>query len=127
MVEGKGDGRIHARVTAGSFLIESGVDQASGGNNEAPSPHDLVEASLAACTILTLELYAKRKEWKLGTVTCSVKITSETSAGTEFVRTISFSESLTPEMRDRLEVIANKCPIHKLLSGSVTIKTSLLG
>ena len=127
MVEGRGTGQLHVDIKAARHKIESGISVKDGGRDEAPSPHALLEAALASCTILTLELYAKRKEWTIGTTACQVRIESESASGTVMERTISFSETLTPEIRDRLEQIANKCPVHRVLSGSVTINTHLLG
>ena len=127
MVEGRGTGLLHVDLKAGRHKLESGISVKDGGRDEAASPHALLEAALASCTILTLELYAKRKEWTLGTIACQVRIEDETAAGTVFERTISFSETLTTEVRERLEQIANKCPVHRILSGSVTIHTKLVG
>lgn len=125
MVDGQSEGNLHVTIQAGEFNFASGVSRAQGGGGEAPDPHALLEASLSACTILTLELYAKRKEWKLGTVSCQVRIEKEGASGTEMIRTLTISEKLTPEIRARLLEIANKCPIHKILSGSVAIQTQM--
>ncbi|RZA25649.1 MAG: OsmC family peroxiredoxin [Proteobacteria bacterium] len=127
MVEGKSQGKLHVELKAGAHTLSSGISRAQGGNDEAPSPHALLEASLSSCTILTLELYAQRKEWALGVVTCQVRIESESATGTVMERSISFSEKLTPEMRERLGQIADKCPIHKVLSGPITIQTTVVG
>jgi putative redox protein len=127
MVEAKSQGKLHVEISAGAHHLESGVSRAQGGDDEAPSPHAILEASLAACTILTLELYAQRKAWNIGIISCQVRIEAENESGTVIARTLSFSESLTADMRERLEQIANKCPIHKLLSGTVNIHTKLIG
>ncbi len=118
---------LHVEVTAGKHKIASGISIEDGGRDEAPSPHVMLEAALASCTILTLELYAKRKDWKLGTISCDVAITEESKESTQMTRSIRFSEALSDDMRERLEVIANKCPVHRILSSSVQITTKLEG
>ncbi len=124
MVQGEGKD-LHVEVQAGKHRIHSGISVADGGRDEAPSPHAMLEAALASCTILTLELYAKRKEWQLGTISCDVQIVEESKDKTKITRSIRFSEALTAEMGERLEVIANKCPVHRILSGAVEIATEL--
>ncbi|RYZ51210.1 MAG: OsmC family peroxiredoxin, partial [Proteobacteria bacterium] len=85
----------------------------------------LLEASLAACTILTLQLYANRKQWDLGGIEVDIKISKENKDGTVITRSIAFKNSLVAEKVERLTEIANKCPIHNLLVGSVAIETTV--
>jgi putative redox protein len=116
---------LHVDMSSASHSIPSGLSLALGGNNEAPDPHALLEASLAACTILTLQLYANRKEWDLGGIEVDIKILKEAKEGTVINRSISFKNILDAEKLSRLKEIANKCPIHSLLQGSVTIETTV--
>lgn len=123
MISGTRTGRLAARLTDSAHEIVSGVAQSIGGDNEGLSPHHLLEAALAACTIITVQMYANRKGWKLEKTDVVVEITSEGKDGTTLSRTIKFTGDLSGEERERLMDIANKCPIHKLLSGPVTIET----
>lgn len=70
-------------------------------------------------------MYANRKQWPLESTDVKVHIISENKEGTVISRDVSFKGDLTQEQRDQLLVIANKCPIHKLLSGPVQIHTQL--
>ncbi len=101
-----------------------------GGNNLGPSPYGLLSASLASCTTLTLQMYARRKEWNLETVTVHVNHSKEKKGGTEqkvdiFERELELVGALTDEQKGRLLEIANKCPIHKTLHTANIINTKL--
>lgn len=117
---------LAASIRAGNFEIVSGVLPAQGGGDEGPDPHQLVESALAACTIITVQMYANRKNWPLEAVNVVVKIEKEGPAGALFKRDISFSGSLTDEQTQRLFEIANKCPIHKLLESKIEVQSSLV-
>jgi putative redox protein len=108
-------------LTNGKHEITSDVDEKSGGKDEALNPHELVEAALASCTSLTLELYAKRKNWDLKNLKVEVKIVDEGS-DTSIERHISFDE-MPEENKKRLLEIADKCPVHKLLESNIKIFT----
>jgi putative redox protein len=98
-----------------------------GGGDEGPKPTELLAASLASCTAITLEMYADRKEWGLGTVEVSVDFSEATTDDpAAFEVTITLGAELSQENRDRLLVIAGKCPVHKALKAQdVDINDSL--
>lgn len=114
-------GVMKVHLTNGKHEITSDVDEKSGGKDEALNPHELVEAALASCTSLTLELYAKRKNWDIKDLKVEVKIVSEGS-DTLIERTITFGD-IPEEHKQRLIEIADKCPIHKLLESDIKIHT----
>jgi putative redox protein len=94
------------------------------GEDQGPSPHDLLDASLAACTALTVTLVARRKQWPLEDV--RVELThDEDDATYRMNRKIELVGQLTQEQKDYLLGIANKCPIHRALSKKFTIETKL--
>lgn len=109
-------------ITNGEHSIISDVAKTLGGQDEGLNPHELIEGALGACTSLTLELYARRKNWDISSMKVEVKIVSEGSEGTVINRKISFGD-IPPENKARLLDIANKCPIHKLLLGSINVET----
>ncbi|MNL62914.1 OsmC-like protein [compost metagenome] len=78
---------------------------------------------MTACTIITVQMYANRKQWKLESTDVKVKVESE-GAKSVLSREITFRGELSDEEKDRLLDIANKCPIHRLLTSEVTINTS---
>ncbi len=92
-----------------------------GGDDRGPSPQELLAASLASCTAVTLEMYAKRKGWNLGAVEVKVEYPSpERGRPTNFALTIRLPETCTDEQTERLLAIAAKCPVHRTLAGEVT-------
>jgi putative redox protein len=98
-----------------------------GGTDQGPAPAELLAASLASCTAITMEMYAARKEWGLGTVEVAVDFTEATTddPATFDVR-ITLGADLSEENRDRLLIIAGKCPVHRALKDqNVVIHDSL--
>lgn len=108
-------------MSNGEHEIITDIAKKSGGDDLGLNPHELVEGALGACTIQTLVMYASRKGWELPDLCVEVKIIKE---GPESVieRNIHFG-SVPEENKARLIEIANKCPIHKLLSGTIKIET----
>ena len=98
-----------------------------GGTDQGPAPSELLAASLGSCTAITLEMYAGRKEWGLGTVEVAVDYTDATADDPPtFDVTITLGAELSEEHQDRLRTIAGKCPVHKALkSQDVVINDSL--
>lgn len=90
-----------------------------------PDPHELLLSSLGACTAITLGLYAQRKGWVIEETHVVLNILSEggTPHTTRIERDIELLGALDHEQRLRLLDIANACPIHKLLRGTVDIET----
>jgi putative redox protein len=98
------------------------VDEPSdkGGEDTGPSPQELLAASLASCTAITMEMYAKRKGWDVGDVEVSCDYSpAERGCPTRFNLVMRFPDSLNDEQVERLRVIAAKCPVHRTLEGEV--------
>ncbi len=94
------------------------VDQ--GGSDAAPSPQELLAASLASCTAVTIEMYADRKGWDLGAVEVVCEyLPAERGCPTKFTLTLRLPADLSAEQVQRLKVIATKCPVHRTLDGEV--------
>src|ERR1700756_4718365 len=91
-----------------------------GGDDEGPCPQELLAASLASCTAITMEMYAKRKGWDIGPVEVQVEYTpAERGCPTRFKLGMRFSNEISEEQLERLRVIAAKCPVHRTLDGEV--------
>jgi putative redox protein len=92
----------------------------SGGEDSAPSPQELLAASLASCTAITMEMYAQRKGWDIGGVEVEAEYApAERGCPTKFSLTLRLPEDLTDEQVERLRVSAAKCPVHRTLDGEV--------
>lgn len=125
MVKGRLISVLAAEVVARHFAIASGVSPQQGGGDEGPDPHELLEAALSACTIITAQMYANRKGMKLESTIVAVKVESESPEASSISREIAFVGDLSEDERKRLLEIANKCPIHRLLESKVSIETRL--
>lgn len=118
-------------ITNGRHTWASDIPKTYGSNDAAPDPHDLLDSALAACTVLTLELYLKRKpDWLVDRLSCRVERISEQKGDDGQVhyrvrRIVSAEGQLTEEQRGRIIEIANKCPIHLLMEGKITVETEL--
>lgn len=118
------DGRLKQVVEVGGNSFFADVPEAHGGDNAGPEPHDLLDAALGACTALTVTMVARRKQMPLEDV--RVEVTREEAGGLYTLRRrIELVGALTPEQREYLLGIANKCPIHKALNGRFEINTEL--
>lgn len=96
----------------------------AGTPSKYPNPHDLLDSALAACTTLTLQLYAKRKGYAVSGI--HVSISHEEANGTYTIkREVKVTGELAPEVLDDLLRVANRCPVHKTLSGQFSIQTSI--
>ena len=92
----------------------------AGGEDTAPSPQELLAASLASCTAITMEMYAQRKGWDIGGVEVEAEYApAERGCPTRFALTLRLPAELTDEQVERLRVIAAKCPVHRTLEGEV--------
>jgi putative redox protein len=89
-----------------------------GGEDEGPSPQELLAASLASCTAITMEMYAKRKGWDIGPIEVECEYTpAERGCPTHFRLVLRIPSGCTDEQLQTLRVIAAKCPIHRTLDG----------
>jgi putative redox protein len=92
----------------------------AGGEDAGPDPQELLAASLASCTAITMEMYAARKGWDIGQVEVDVQYTpAERGCPTRFEMVLRLPEDLPDEQAQRLRVIAAKCPVHRALEGEV--------
>ena len=126
-----GQGRFQAEieVRGGAILADEPVE--AGGLGSGPTPYELLSAALAACTAMTLRLYAERKGWTLPpfAVAAAHAFGPAGAAGTPprdlFTRNIAFETPLAPEMSDKLLSIAEKCPVHRTLMRGFEIRTEI--
>ena len=92
----------------------------SGGSDAGPSPQELLAASLASCTAVTMEMYATRKGWDIGGVEVACEYTpAERGCPTRFSLVLRFPPGLNDDQVAKLKIIAAKCPVHRTLDGEV--------
>lgn len=130
-----GPGRLTQRMLLGGHELVADEPRPIG-DGTGPAPYDLLLSSLGACTSMTLRMYADRKDWPLERVTVELQHSrvhardcaaceSESGMVDSIERAITLEGDLTPEQRNRLLEIADKCPVHRTLTSDVDIRTTL--
>lgn len=108
-----------------------------GGDDFGPSPYDYLSAGLAACTVMTLKLYAERKKWDLQEVFAYITYSKKHSDDLKLdldkplrldhlQKRLKFIGNLDEAQKQRLKEISSKCPVHKTLQSEVIIETELV-
>jgi putative redox protein len=113
-------GSLRQAIRIRDHQLTSDEPTDKGGQDSGPSPQEMLAAALAACTAITMEMYAKRKGWDVGDVeVCCDYTPAERGCPTRFNLVTRFPDSLSDEQVERLRVIAAKCPVHRTLEGEV--------
>jgi putative redox protein len=135
-----GAGKFQNMVVSGSHRLLADEPKSVGGLDSGPTPYDFVSIALAACTSMTLRLYADRKKLDLGRISVSVshgKVAAEHCADCgeaaegrtgkidRFERTISIEGGVAPDQSNKLLDIADKCPVHRTLESASAIVTKI--
>jgi putative redox protein len=112
--------RLRQRVQIREHELAADEPKSEGGEDTGPSPQELLAASLASCTAVTMEMYAERKGWAVGEVAVDVEYEpAQRGSPTRFAMTVSLPKELPEDQRERLMQIAAKCPVHRTLEGEV--------
>ena len=113
-------GKYEHEVRVREHRLTADEPEDIGGRDLGPAPEELLAASLASCTAITMEMYAQRKGWDLTgmEVDCDYQ-PAERGRPTQFELVLRLPESLSDEQVERLRVIAAKCPVHRTLDGEV--------
>ena len=120
-----GEGPLQQKLTTGDLHYVSDAEVSKGGNGTGPSPHEFLGAALAACTSMTLKMYAGHKSIDLKNAIVTVDIQRQDDVEI-FIRDIELIGNIDDHQRARLLEIAQRCPIHKALAGEIQIKTQLV-
>ncbi len=119
-------GKFQQIVDIGPHHFVADEPVAAGGEDAGPNPFELVTAGLGVCTSMTVKLYTDRKGWKLEHIDVSVTHRKEGDVH-YFHREIKLTGALSDDERGRCLEIAEKCPVHKMLTGEIRIETVLVG
>ena len=114
-------------IRGGDHVITADESRKDGGNDEGPSPQELLAASLASCSAVTLEMYADRKGWNIGHVTVEVHYEpAQRGSPTRFEISVKLPKELPEDQRERLMQIVARCPVHRTLEGEVIFDEKLV-
>ena len=120
------DGTLRHSVEMGSHELVADEPKDEGGEDAGPSPQELLAASLASCTAITMEMYAKRKGWDVGDVAVHVDYEpAQRGSPTRFRMRVDFPKEVPEEQRERLMQIGAKCPVHRVLEGEVMFEETV--
>jgi putative redox protein len=114
------DGRLEQSVEIRGHTITADEPRDNGGEDNGPSPEELLAASLASCTAITMEMYANRKGWEVGEIAVNVDYEpAQRGSPTRFTLDVELPKELPEDQRERLMQIGAKCPVHRTLEGEV--------
>ncbi|XWN29169.1 MAG: alpha/beta fold hydrolase [Devosia sp.] len=145
--EGAGEGDVRASDAGGKFKTDLRVGRhqlvadeplSVGGTDTGPTPYDYVASGLAACTLMTMRLYAERKSITFEATVdvshskvhaddcsdCADATPGKDGRIDRFARTIRFAPGTDPAVRDKLLSIADRCPVHLTLERGAAIVTA---
>ncbi|MFV8325940.1 OsmC family protein [Flavobacterium sp. ZS1P14] len=121
-----GEESYKTEIKSANNTIISDEPESSGGKDLGFAPKELLASALAACTCITLRMYANRKGWDLTDI--KVEVTFErdlTENKSKMMRNILFFGNLDQAQKTRLVNIADKCPMHQILTNPIEITTEL--
>ena len=130
----EGEQKFTTNLKLGNHYLTADEPTKFGGNDFGPSPYGYVSGGLAACTAMTIQMYARRKEWKVTNVTVNVNHSKNHAIDCEncednsakidtFSLEIKLEGDLTEAQKQRLIEIGGKCPVHKTLKSDIQILT----
>ncbi len=126
-----GNGPYGQFVTSGRHVMGADEPESVGGRDTGPDPYEFVLAGLGACTAMTIRMYADRKSIPVKRIAVQLRHLQRASAGRDikdkFERTITLEGDLSPEQRQTLLEIADRCPVSKTLKQSSEIVSQLAG
>ncbi len=131
-----GEAGLTQEVRAGRHQLTADEPASAGGADAGPNPYDLLLAALGTCTAMTLRLYADRKGWPLRRIEVRLRhsrIHAEDCADCEtkegrvdrIDRVVGLEGDLDGDQITRLLQIADRCPVHRTLTGEIRIETKL--
>ena len=129
---------FQVEIDAGNHVLMADEPISVGGDDTGPNPYDLLLSSLAACKIITVQMYARRKGWDLNGVEINMSTKkihardcedceTDPNARVDIIETeIKFLGELDENMISRLKNISEKCPVHRTLVSETKIRTKVL-
>lgn len=132
-----GDAGYTTKMKVGNHYMLADEPKVLGGNDFGPNPYDLVSAGLSACTAITVQMYVRRKGWDLKNIEVHTSYSKQHAFDCEhcdddsakidtFSRVIKLEGELDEKQKQRILLIADKCPVHRTLHSETQIVTKLI-
>ncbi len=126
-------------VTIRDHHVDFDEPESAGGKDKAPTPTETTIGSLGACVVMTIKIYLDHKNWSFRSVHCALRMSKEkvedperlTEEERSYVRSnrltrittvITIDADFDEKQLERVKTVAGKCPVHKLMEGSVLIQ-----
>ncbi|MBZ4044337.1 OsmC family protein [Flavobacterium hibisci] len=114
-------------TSASGNIVIADEPQEAGGKNLGFSPSELLASALASCTLITLRMYINRKQWNVSEIDIKVDLEKDSEQNISlFTRKIEITGEIDESQRQKLHIIADKCPIHKTLTNTIIIQTTII-
>ncbi len=129
---------LQVQIQASNHHILADEPESAGGEDQGPNPYDLLLSALAACKVMTVHLYARRKQWPVETVSITLNHRKVSANECEDCETeglakvdiidceINFEGELDEAQIKRLAEIADRCPVHRTLTSETKIRTAVV-
>lgn len=111
-------------ITTGHHILTADEGPELGGKDAGPAPYDLLTSALAACTVITLRMYADRKQWPVAAVHAHIHFVREGDKQ-RIDRVITIEGAVDDEQKKRMADIAERTPVTLTLKGGLEIRTRL--
>ncbi len=122
----RANGTLKHWIDVGSHKLTADEAHDHGGTDAGPNPQELLAASLASCSAVTMEMYANRRGWDIGDVVVEVDYEpAQRGSPTSFRMSVKLPKELPEEQREKLMQIVAKCPVHRTLEGEVMFEERL--
>ena len=126
MIQAKTLQGLKTKIGNDTHIIVADEPILLGGTNQGLSPFELLEASLASCSSITMRMYADRKQWELQEIDVRTSLIYGMDKQLLFIKKeIFLNGNLSEDQRQRLFTISSKCPVHKVLEKSIEIQSIL--
>ncbi|MTI87001.1 MAG: OsmC family protein [Balneolaceae bacterium] len=131
------DEAFKTTLTAGKHeLIADEPEHVEDGKDQGPDPYDYLLMSLGTCTVMTIKMYARRKEWTVEDIYLELRHNKSHDEDCEncedknskidvIEKELIVKGDLSDQQMQRLLEISKKCPVHRTLQGDIKLKSTI--
>lgn len=120
-----GTDKYRTDIATGHHTLVADEGPELGGKDSGPAPYDLLISALAACTAITLRMYADRKEWPVTAVHADIHFRRDDAKVESIDRVLRIEGAVDAEQKKRMADIAERTPVTLTLKRSLEIRTRL--